>query len=432
MAKNDTELELAKRVAKKAKELAKEQQAHLLSSIRAEFYEQLSAVLASGKVDASTWHIGSGKPATLSGNSNDLYLDTDSADIFHKEAGSWVKVLNIKPADGRDGVDGKEGERGKVGLAGRDGKNGRDGKDGKDGKNGIDGKNGKDGKDGRDGKDGVDGSRWFTDRGFPNYSLGSVGDFYLDNSTAKYYEKVTPIKWEFKGSLKGSIGATGLRGEKGDAGEGVPAGGTAGQILAKINDTDFATEWIDAVGGVPDEAYTIVDISDKILGNIPASQSGEYITGIEAELAYIRIGRTVKGILTIVIPSDAVWPDGDPFFPIQVVAIKATDLPYRPKIYPAIGGIAPPQPGGFGLFNVNTDGDEGVGDGFAVGSVTTDFGGSLANNGILSFFHASNNTTTQLTNLVYHGNFVNLIGRGTVIYSRIEYEAAYAIGEEPE
>ena len=39
------------------------------------------------------------------------------------------------------------------------------------------------------------------------------------------------------------------RGEKGDTGEGVPVGGTDGQILAKSADTDYATEWIDAPSG---------------------------------------------------------------------------------------------------------------------------------------------------------------------------------------
>jgi hypothetical protein len=34
-------------------------------------------------------------------------------------------------------------------------------------------------------------------------------------------------------------------GEQGPAGEGVPEGGTAGQILAKVSSTNYNTEWID-------------------------------------------------------------------------------------------------------------------------------------------------------------------------------------------
>ena len=51
---------------------------------------------------------------------------------------------------------------------------------------------------------------------------------------------------------KGDTGATGPAGPKGDpgvAGVGVPAGGTAGQVLAKIDGTDYNTEWVNQSGG---------------------------------------------------------------------------------------------------------------------------------------------------------------------------------------
>lgn len=34
-------------------------------------------------------------------------------------------------------------------------------------------------------------------------------------------------------------------GERGPAGEGVPPGGTTGQVLTKIDETDYNTEWTD-------------------------------------------------------------------------------------------------------------------------------------------------------------------------------------------
>lgn len=52
-------------------------------------------------------------------------------------------------------------------------------------------------------------------------------------------------------------GATGAKGADGAPGVGVPAGGTAGQILSKVNATDYNTQWINAPtgggggGGVP-------------------------------------------------------------------------------------------------------------------------------------------------------------------------------------
>lgn len=46
----------------------------------------------------------------------------------------------------------------------------------------------------------------------------------------------------------GSTGATGATGAPGADGAGVPAGGTAGQRLAKIDGTDYNTEWVNASG----------------------------------------------------------------------------------------------------------------------------------------------------------------------------------------
>lgn len=48
----------------------------------------------------------------------------------------------------------------------------------------------------------------------------------------------------------GATGSTGATGPKGDAGEGVPIGGTAGQVLAKTDGTDYATEWVDPSAGL--------------------------------------------------------------------------------------------------------------------------------------------------------------------------------------
>ena len=58
-----------------------------------------------------------------------------------------------------------------------------------------------------------------------------------------------PIYFEekiYKGEKgdKGDTGATGSQGLKGDTGAGIAVGGTAGQILSKIDSTDFNTQWI--------------------------------------------------------------------------------------------------------------------------------------------------------------------------------------------
>lgn len=49
--------------------------------------------------------------------------------------------------------------------------------------------------------------------------------------------------------LPGPQGDTGATGPQGATGQGVPSGGTAGQVLSKIDSTDYNTEWVDQSGG---------------------------------------------------------------------------------------------------------------------------------------------------------------------------------------
>jgi hypothetical protein len=70
----------------------------------------------------------------------------------------------------------------------------------------------------------------------------------------------------------GSIGPQGIQGLTGPAGQGVPTGGTTGQVLAKINATNYNTQWITPATGGADN-----------LGNHTATQNlvmgGNSITG---------------------------------------------------------------------------------------------------------------------------------------------------------
>lgn len=51
---------------------------------------------------------------------------------------------------------------------------------------------------------------------------------------------------------------SGPKGDKGDRGEGVPVGGTEGQILAKASGDDLDTEWVDAASGGDKPFYVVV------------------------------------------------------------------------------------------------------------------------------------------------------------------------------
>ena len=70
----------------------------------------------------------------------------------------------------------------------------------------------------------------------------------------------------------GATGATGPQGPQGPTGAGVPQGGTTGQVLAKISNTDYDTEWIDPPkGGLDLITYGIYgrnDHQDKLIGFI--------------------------------------------------------------------------------------------------------------------------------------------------------------------
>lgn len=67
---------------------------------------------------------------------------------------------------------------------------------------------------------------------------------------------LTNDKWEVFIS-----NTTGPTGDAGADGQGVPVGGTTGQVLAKASNADYVTEWVDASGGSSDHG-TLTGLSD--------------------------------------------------------------------------------------------------------------------------------------------------------------------------
>ena len=57
----------------------------------------------------------------------------------------------------------------------------------------------------------------------------------------------------------GAPGAQGEPGADGAPGQGVPTGGTVGQVLAKIDSTDYSTEWVNQTSGGPTNEITNTD-----------------------------------------------------------------------------------------------------------------------------------------------------------------------------
>ena len=46
------------------------------------------------------WRYGSGVPSANIGNLGDFYLDSDTGDLYNKDAGNWVFVMNIAGPSG--------------------------------------------------------------------------------------------------------------------------------------------------------------------------------------------------------------------------------------------------------------------------------------------------------------------------------------------
>lgn len=72
-----------------------------------------------------------------------------------------------------------------------------------------------------------------------------------------------------------SISATGPQGPAGAAGQGIPVGGTTGQVLAKLSNTDYATEWVNAGGGSSNTYETYPAGQNLSAGRVVVIDGGE-------------------------------------------------------------------------------------------------------------------------------------------------------------
>lgn len=81
---------------------------------------------------------GKGEPSADVGAPGDVYLDTDSGDLYTNKNGTWALELNLKGPKGDPGEDGSDGKDGADGAQGPQGEPGKDGEDGADGAPGKD------------------------------------------------------------------------------------------------------------------------------------------------------------------------------------------------------------------------------------------------------------------------------------------------------
>ncbi len=132
-----------------------------------------------------------------------------------------TKVLIMKGDKGAKGDKGDKGDQGPQGIPGIQGQKGDKGEKGDRGLQGIQGVKGEQGTPGIQGPRGEQGLRG--ERG-PQGEKGDKGE-------------------------KGERGLQGISGFSGRDGQGVPTGGTTGQVLAKASNDDHDTEWVNPSGG---------------------------------------------------------------------------------------------------------------------------------------------------------------------------------------
>jgi len=158
-------------------------------------------------------------------------------------------VAGLQGVAGPQGVQGPAGEQGPQGAVGPEGPQGPPGGDGAPGADGADGSDGADGDDGWAPMLAVvaDGTRrvlqvvsWTGGTGTSPPSGKYVGALGLVDLIADAID--------IRGAT-GAQGSIGPAGPSGADGAGVPAGGTAGQVLAKATNADLDTGWIDPPEG---------------------------------------------------------------------------------------------------------------------------------------------------------------------------------------
>lgn len=179
---------------------------------------------------------------------------------------------------GDTGAQGTQGVQGIQGVPGNDGATGPAGSTGATGATGSTGSTGATGSAGSNGTNGTNGATWRDGSGVPSNGLGANGDYYLDDATGNVYLR-TAGTYSIVANIKGATGSTGSQGIQGNTGNtgstgstgatgpGVVTGGTAGQILSKINSTDFNTQWVNRTAVVTKTGNYTVTTEDVIIAD---------------------------------------------------------------------------------------------------------------------------------------------------------------------
>lgn len=101
--------------------------------------------------------------------------------------------------------------------------------------------------------------------------------------------------------IQGPAGPKGDTGDQGDPGEGIPEGGTTGQVLKKKSNTDFDTEWGEAASPLT-FASDDFDVSEQNEVSLDAKQ--RYFVGTNAEWTALSSAEKAKYTLVNITDDD--------------------------------------------------------------------------------------------------------------------------------
>lgn len=200
----------------------------------------------------------------------------------------FVKLIDITELV--DSVTGPKGDKGDTGLQGADGAAGEPGIDGIDGRSpefnvgethvqwrligdetwidlvSLLSLKGADGEDGVQGIQGIKGDTGLQGETGPQGIKGDTGSQGLQgNDGAQGPQGIQGIQGE-----PGSQGIQGTPGINGTNGQGVPVGGTAGQVLSKTDGTNYNAQWISISKSV---------VNQSVAAQGPGFASDTYLTG---------------------------------------------------------------------------------------------------------------------------------------------------------
>lgn len=161
-------------------------------------------------------------------------------------------IQGIQGEQGPQGIQGEQGPKGDTGATGPQGPKGDTGETGPQGPQGIQGETGPAGPQGEQGIQGETGPAG-TDGVTPVISATASVGTGTGTPSVSVTKSGTDVAPSFAFTFDN------LKGANGTNGQGVPTGGTAGQVLTKVDGTDYNTKWSTPQSGGGNPIYRVTN-----------------------------------------------------------------------------------------------------------------------------------------------------------------------------